>query len=290
MVVLPPQWLLVLLLYQCLQKVRELGTDAAFDCIKHSAIEFAAEYSIDVPDFTAPYNHRGTGRRSIKLNSRLQGYTVDAFVESGVGDRTFDAHYKRLSFEVIDALVADFEGRFIETACEIIEAMASLNPVNSFANYSKASIDKLGRHYCDDFNDTERGMLSTEVELMITEITMVKKATELSEMKMNDMCKWLHTKSGSYLHTQCLYVLVSVLPYSSAACERNFSGLKFVKNRLRSTIGDNFLDDLLTMLVENDLVVLFSKQMTPSDTSFTQAINYFAMHTVWEEKGKDVIH
>ena len=68
-------------------------------------------------------------------------------------------------------------------------------------------------------NDTERGMLSTEVELMITEITMVKKATELSEMKINDMCKWLHTKSGSYPLTQRLYVLVSVLPYSSVACE-----------------------------------------------------------------------
>ena len=108
-------------------------------------------------------------------------------MESGVGDRTFDAHYKRLFFEVIDALVAVFEGRFSETTCEIIEAMASLNRANSFAKYSKSSIDKLGRHYCDDFNDTERGMLSTEVELMITEITMVKKATELSEMKMNDM-------------------------------------------------------------------------------------------------------
>ena len=61
------------------KKVKELRTDAAFDCIKHSAIEFAAEYGIDV----TAYNYRGTGRRTTKLNSRLQGYT---FVESGVGD------------------------------------------------------------------------------------------------------------------------------------------------------------------------------------------------------------
>ena len=120
-------------------------------------------------------------------------------------------------------------------------------------------------------------MLSTEVELMITVITIVKKATELSEMKTNDMCKciWLHTKSGSYPLTQRLYVLVSVLPYSSVACERNFSGLKYVKNRLRSTIGDDSMDDLLTMLVENDLVDAILKA-DDSDTSFTQAINYFA--------------
>ena len=36
-------------------------------------------------------------------------------MESEVGDGTFDGHYKRLFFEMIDALVADFEGRFSET-------------------------------------------------------------------------------------------------------------------------------------------------------------------------------
>ena len=175
-------------------------------------------------------------------------------MESGVGNGTFDGHYKRLFFEVINAIVADFEGRFSEKTCDLIEGMASLNPADSLAKYSKASINKLGRHFCNDFDETERGTLSTEVELMISEITMVKRAAELSEMKMNDMCKWLNTKSGSYPHTQRLYVLVSVLPNHSAACERNCSGLKCIKNRLRSTIGDDFLDDLLTMLVENDLV------------------------------------
>ncbi|KAL5506015.1 hypothetical protein EMCRGX_G007574 [Ephydatia muelleri] len=130
------------------KKVRELRIDAAFDCVKHSAIEFAAEYGIDVPDFTAPYTIEAQAGVPLSLTARCKGD---------------------------DALVADFDGRFSETTCEIIEAMASLNPANSFAKYSKASIDKLGRHYCDDFNDTERGMLSTEVELMITEITMVRK-------------------------------------------------------------------------------------------------------------------
>ena len=87
-------------------------------------------------------------------------------------------------------------------------------------------------------------------------------------MKTNDMYKWLHTKSGSYPLTQRLYVLVSVLPYSSA-CERNFSGLKL----LRTASGLPL--NLLTMLVENDLVDAILKADN-SDTSFTQAIYYFA--------------
>ena len=81
--------------------------------------------------------------------------------------------------------MADFEGRFSETACEIIEAMASLNPADSFAKYSKVSTDKLGRHFCDD---SEQGMLSTEVELMIRSITMVKRAAELSELTCANGC------------------------------------------------------------------------------------------------------
>ena len=55
------------------------------------------------------------------------------------------------------SLVADldFEGRFGEKTCEIIEAMASLNPADSFAKYSKPSIDMLGRHFCNVFDETE---------------------------------------------------------------------------------------------------------------------------------------
>ena len=52
--------------------------------------------------------------------------------------------------------------------------------------------------------------------------------------------------------------------------------LKFIKNRLRSTIGDDFLDDLFTILVENDLVYAILKANNSDASSFTQAISYFA--------------
>ena len=50
-------------------------------------------------------------------------------------------------------------------------------------------------------------------------------------------------------------------------------GLKFIKNR---TIGDDFLDDLLNMLVQNDLVDVILKADDDRDASFTEAINYIA--------------
>ena len=51
-----------------------------------------------------------------------------------------------------------------------------------------------------------------------------------------------------------LLMLICVLPYSTATCERNFSALKIVKTRLRSALGDDHLDNLLALYIEMDLL------------------------------------
>jgi len=47
--------------------------------------------------------------------------------------------------------------------------------------------------------------------------------------------------------------LICVLPVTSASCERSFSGLKIIKTRLRSTMGEEFFDALLLTYMERDL-------------------------------------
>ena len=44
------------------------------------------------------------------------------------------------------------------------------------------------------------------------------------------------------------------MPSSTATCERNFSVLNFIKNKLRNRLGDEFLDDLLLGFLEKDLI------------------------------------
>jgi hypothetical protein len=47
-----------------------------------------------------------------------------------------------------------------------------------------------------------------------------------------------------------VYRLILTLPATSCSCERSFSALKFVKNRLRTTMNQERLADLLVIAVE----------------------------------------
>ena len=51
-----------------------------------------------------------------------------------------------------------------------------------------------------------------------------------------------------------LLKLICVMPSSTSTCERNFSAINFIKNKLRNILGDEFLDDLLLDFLEKDLV------------------------------------
>ena len=84
-------------------------------------------------------------------------------------------------------------------------------------------------------------------------------AEELQNLKFNDMSVWLHKEANYELFAQPreLFKIICALPVSSASFERNFSGLKIIKNRLRSVLGDEVLDDLLSIYMEKDIVKAF---------------------------------
>lgn len=50
-----------------------------------------------------------------------------------------------------------------------------------------------------------------------------------------------------------IYKILVTLPVGTSKCERSFSKLKIVKNRLRSTMGQQRLDSLLLINVEREL-------------------------------------
>ena len=50
-----------------------------------------------------------------------------------------------------------------------------------------------------------------------------------------------------------VYKSLLTLPIGSTKCERTFSKLKFVKNNLRSTMGQKRLNSLMVINVERDL-------------------------------------
>lgn len=56
----------------------------------------------------------------------------------------------------------------------------------------------------------------------------------------------------AYPELSRLYQLIITLPVTSCSNERCFSSLKFIKNRLRSTISQDRMSDLMVTAVEAD--------------------------------------
>ena len=72
-------------------------------------------------------------------------------------------------------------------------------------------------------------------------------------MTFEKISMWINKKNGFTLITKLLK-LVCVMQSSTSTCERKFSALNFIKNKLRNRLGDEFLDDLLLDFLEKDLV------------------------------------
>ena len=94
----------------------------------------------------------------------------------------------------------------------------------------------------------------SDLTIMHRVLTTDYTAEELQNLKFNDLSVWLHEQANYDLFTRPrkLFKIICALP--SASCEHNFSGLKIINNRLCSVLGDEVIDDLLSMYTEKDIV------------------------------------
>ncbi|GKE80422.1 zinc finger MYM-type protein 1-like protein, partial [Tanacetum coccineum] len=58
-------------------------------------------------------------------------------------------------------------------------------------------------------------------------------------------------KHTTYDLVYLLIKLVLILPVATTSVERTFSAMTYVKNKLRNSIGDQFLNDCLVTYIEN---------------------------------------
>jgi hypothetical protein len=67
---------------------------------------------------------------------------------------------------------------------------------------------------------------------------------------------WLKTSGNSTVYT-CVFKtlkMFTIIPVTSCTCERVFSKLTVVKNKLRSTMGQVRLESLLLLFTEQEMV------------------------------------
>jgi hypothetical protein len=78
----------------------------------------------------------------------------------------------------------------------------------------------------------------------------LKSLSELSEKIVET------NKHNVYPLVYKLVKLALILPVATASVERVFSAMNFVKNNLRSTMGDQWMNDLLVTYIEKELFML----------------------------------
>ncbi|XP_075074909.1 uncharacterized protein LOC107814300 [Nicotiana tabacum] len=144
--------------------------------------------------------------------------------------------------------------RFSEVNTSPLLGMVSLSPDDSFANYDKNKIMKLATYYPNEFTASKLEDLSYELGNYIDYVREMDNA--FSNLKeLGDLSKAL-VKINIHKTWGLVYLLVKlslILPVATATVERAFSSMKFIKNDLRSRIGDDFLNDCLVCFIEDEV-------------------------------------
>ncbi|XP_015159805.1 uncharacterized protein [Solanum tuberosum] len=183
----------------------------------------------------------------IKYNIVVPNFD-EPYVNSGrsrrkSADYTVFHHYRVEVFcKIIGWQLQELNDRFDEVTTELFYGVACLNPVDSFSSFDIQKIMRMTELYPDDFDELSMCALENQLANYIIDVRDID-------------------KRFSDLHG--LFAIVSV--------ERAFSGMKFIKNELRSQMNDDFLSGCMVPFMEKDVfkdvstddIILYFQAMKP---------------------------
>ena len=198
------------------------------------AVNFCGKHGIEVPDMAALHVHRGRPRRN-------------------ASNTTNEDHYRVAIFNaMIDNILAEFRHRFNDHGVEILTLAAALSPMDNFAAFDRDDLVRLAEIYNDDFTESDIQGLGAELDTYIAAVLaddrMKGKARprSISELSKAMVSLRLHLV---FPLVHRLMVIVLTLPVSTATGERVFSSMRFIKNGLRSVMGEDYFRDCMSLFV-----------------------------------------
>ena len=232
----------------CRGIIKKLRSNTGFMKVWKEASEFAKLHNIVSPNLSHRLDiHTGKRKRIAKSFPNFVAHAPDGMSQSQDDTRTVHSAHKSKFFEVIDNLLVDFDKRFNKECIAIIDATKCLHPFDNFASFQEDDLKKLYQHYEEDFKD------HFDFKLILTEHTHYKTMLQ-KEFTKKELKEMTFSKFNIWVYEKCMFKLVSIIPSSTATCERNFSTLNFIKNKTRNKMGDDFLDNLMLGYLEKDLV------------------------------------
>ncbi|KAH0648628.1 hypothetical protein KY285_033876 [Solanum tuberosum] len=216
-----------------LQDMRENGWESLLDDVS----SFCDVHDILIPNLDESYFPEKSKRKS-----------------SGVSY----AHHLRVEvfFVVIDVQLQELNDRFDVVSSDLLLGMGSLNPVNSFSNFDKGKIMTLAKCYPSEFDDGKIRDLSYQLDTFI--IHMRSGNSKFSNLQgIHDLAKALveANLAETYSLVYLLVKLTLILPVATATVERAFSSMKHIKNEVRNSIGNQYLNDCLVCYIERDVFI-----------------------------------
>ena len=197
---------------------------------------FCQQHEIEVPDMNQFYRRRRKDMPAI----------------------TYDQHYRiDLFYTVVDHQSTALNARFPELSTELLICANCFNPRDSYAAFNKDKLVRLAKFYPADFGPLAVSLLSNQLQNFIIDVRShpelndekkVRSVAELSEALVR-----LHMHV-TYALVYRLLKLVLTLPVSTASAERSFSAMKIVKESLRNRMSDSWLNDLLLIAIEKEMV------------------------------------
>lgn len=199
--------------------------------------------------------------------------------------------FKALYFNILDCAVNSIEERFVVNEdllrdCAVLDPKNFKKMLNNFSlDMSTTSLTKLA-----DVTKSSRSELITELKQFATNYDVFKLSL-VKDRDANLSCEeqWLAGNDGSLCQietnvkcSQCLSCAFTVLydlssqsglfnnlysaykyllsiPCTQVSCERVFSKLKIIKTKLRNSLGQELLSNLILMNCERDLFKIINK-------------------------------
>ena len=238
------------------QQLRQLHDE--FGVILTQAKEFCASHELEQQNFV-----KKRTRKRKRMADEID--TVDEVIEENPA-----CMYRRETFlYAIDTSVRSINERFsshkailadfalLDPECFKDHRSSNTLPSNAFKNVAQnygQDSNKLKEEYASFVeiypNLKESSQLSLLSESNASGNSDLNRENFLTALKL--LAKY--NLKSAYPNLFCLYKILVTLPIGSTKCERTFSKLKYVKNRLRSTMGQARLNALMLVNVEGELV------------------------------------
>ena len=183
-----------------------------------------------------------TKRRQANIPTRMENYAVLSKLGKRVNISDSATMRTEILLPTVDVFLAELNRRFSHENLRIFRSLGALDPKsNKFMDFDTAQ--GLASHYNLNLDDLK------------TEMRLAKRMIERTNVTLEttvDVVEHIKPLHLAFEELFKLLTIATVLPISTATCERSFSKLKLIKNHLRTSMGNERLKSLTVISVHRN--------------------------------------